>query len=126
VCNACHAARYVTEQLAVGDRLQEVARLKAREAEELAARHPRGSAVLSSHLESIEMHLANVRLGAGHQSPDYQWWHGQPALDGDLIRLRHRVAHAMRQPTVSSAVPAQPGDAEPEDASPSRVRVANE
>jgi hypothetical protein len=37
-----------------------------------------------------------VRLGAGHQSPDYQWWHGQPALDGDLIRLRAAVAQAER------------------------------
>jgi hypothetical protein len=37
-----------------------------------------------------------VRLGAGHQSPDYQWWHGQPALDGDLIRLRDGVAQATR------------------------------
>ena len=38
--------------------------------------------------------LRNLRLGAGHQSPDYQWWHGQPALDGDLIRIRNAVSRA--------------------------------
>jgi hypothetical protein len=35
-----------------------------------------------------ERHLNNLYLGIGHQSPDYQWWHGQPALDGDLLRIR--------------------------------------
>ncbi|MCK5263266.1 MAG: hypothetical protein KAJ92_06240, partial [Gammaproteobacteria bacterium] len=36
----------------------------------------------------MQQHLINVSLGAGHQSPDYQWWHGQPALDGDLLRIK--------------------------------------
>jgi hypothetical protein len=33
----------------------------------------------------------------GHQSPDYQWWHGQPALDGDLIRIRDAMDEARRR-----------------------------
>jgi hypothetical protein len=113
VCADCHeeCLRCHTEQLAAGDRLTEIARVKVREAEELAARHHEGATGFSGHLESIGRHLANVRLGAGHQHPDYQWWHGLPALDGDLIRLRHRVAQAMRQPAVSSPVAAQSEDA---------------
>lgn len=122
VCGACHAPRYVTEQLAAGTRLTEIARAKVREAEELAARHPEGATAVSGHLESIRRHLANVRLGAGHQSPDFQWWHGQPALDGDLIRLRHTVAHAMRRPIAPSPVTARSGDTLPENATPNSGR----
>jgi hypothetical protein len=33
----------------------------------------------------------------GHQSPDYQWWHGQPALDGDLLRIKGVVAERERR-----------------------------
>ncbi len=96
VCGACHAPRYVREQLEAGERLTEIARLKEREAEGIALRHPEGMAAVKDERASLERHLANVRLGAGHQSPDYQWWHGQPALDGDLVRLRHAVAEAER------------------------------
>lgn len=96
VCGACHAPRYVTEQLVAGDRSMDVARLKVREAEELAARHPEGAGAVGGHLESVGRHLANVRFGVGHQSPDYQWWHGQAALDGDLIGLRGAVEGARR------------------------------
>jgi hypothetical protein len=96
VCGGCHAPRFVAEQLEAGGRLTEIARLKREEAEGLAMRHPEGSAAVKSVLESVARHLANVRLGAGHQSPDYQWWHGQPALDGDLIRLRDALAQAVR------------------------------
>jgi len=97
VCSACHAPRYVREQLAAGDRLADIARLKRVEAQSVAARHPDGVASLADLLEAADRHLRNVRLGAGHQSPDYQWWHGQPALDGDLIRLRGAVAQALRE-----------------------------
>lgn len=121
VYSACHAPRYVAEQLAAGNRLTEIARVKVQEAEELAVRHPDGVTAIADHLESIGRHLANVRLGAGHQSPDYQWWHGQPALDGDLIRLRHKVAQALRQPAVPNPTPAQSGDTRREDARPGTV-----
>jgi hypothetical protein len=97
VCSACHAPRYVREQLAAGDRLADIARLKLAEAQGVAARHPDGAAAVADLSEAAERHLHNVRLGAGHQSPDYQWWHGQPALDGDLIRLRGAVAQALRE-----------------------------
>jgi hypothetical protein len=97
VCSACHAPRYVREQLTAGDRLVDIARLKLAEAQGVAILHPAGAAAVADLSESAERHLRNVRLGAGHQSPDYQWWHGQPALDGDLIRLRGAVAQALRE-----------------------------
>jgi len=50
-------------------------------------------------------HLKNVRLGVGHQSPDYQWWHGQPALDGDLIRIRDRIAESRRRRALNAGAP---------------------
>jgi len=43
------------------------------------------------------LHLKNLYLGIGHQSPDYQWWHGQPALDGDLLRIKGAVGELYRK-----------------------------
>lgn len=97
ICGGCHAPRYVRRQLESGERLLAVGALKRREAIEVAERHPRGRGALAETLKQVERHIRNLRLGAGHQSPDYQWWHGQPALDGDLIRLRERVAEALRE-----------------------------
>jgi hypothetical protein len=111
VCGGCHAPRYVREQLDAGERLTAIAELKVEEAGQVAARHPAGADAVADLLASTDQHLRNVRLGAGHQSPDYQWWHGQPALDGDLIRLRDAVARATRggvsgtRPSAESASP---------------------
>ena len=44
----------------------------------------------------MQKHLRNVYLGIGHQSPDYQWWHGQPALDGDLLRIKDYIGELYR------------------------------
>jgi len=96
VCGGCHTPRYVRDQLDAGDRLTAIADLKVEEAEQVAARHPAGADAVADLVASTRKHRRNVRLGAGHQSPDYQWWHGQPALDGDLIRLRDAVARASR------------------------------
>lgn len=104
VCGGCHAPRFVREQLDAGERLTAIADLKVAEAEQIAAHHPGGLATSSELLGKVRAHLRNVRLGAGHQSPDYQWWHGQPALDGDLIRLREVVARAAREETGMSQV----------------------
>ena len=97
VCSGCHAPRYVSRQLEAGQRLLGIARLKAEEVAAIAARHPAGEEAVAALLGSVQGHLRNVRVGAGHQSPDYQWWLGQPALDGDLIRLRDAVEGARRE-----------------------------
>jgi len=50
-------------------------------------------------------HGRHVRIGVGHQSPDYQWWHGHPALDGDLLRIKGMVSdiERRRMPTAGTA-----------------------
>jgi hypothetical protein len=119
ICSACHAPRYVRAQLAAGDRLADIARLKFVEGQGVAARHPGGVSGLVDLLEVADRHLRNVRLGAGHQSPDYQWWHGQPALDGDLIRLRGAVAQALRERAGARQTTAEPS---PEQATAAGTR----
>jgi len=49
------------------------------------------------------LHLKNLYLGIGHQSPDYQWWHGQPALDGDLLRIKGALGELHRLPVRGSS-----------------------
>lgn len=102
VCGACHAPRLVADQFAAGAELLAIGQLKAEEAAAIAARHPDGPAGVAEDLLRVQRHLRNLRLGAGHQSPDYQWWHGQPALDGDLIRLRGEVARVRREAALAT------------------------
>lgn len=102
LCGECHAPRYVMEQAATGERMQEIARMKLREARDVIAGH-RESLVAEDRREldalfiGMQSHARNVRLGVGHQSPDYQWWHGQPALDGDLLRIKGMMAERERR-----------------------------
>ena len=115
ICTGCHAPRYVTDQFAAGLALLEIGRLKVKEATDIAARHPKGLTALAELLEQVQMHLRNLRLGAGHQSPDYQWWHGQAALDGDLIRLRDLVAQTLRRSSLPETRKASPGRNSPKN-----------
>ncbi len=92
-CQDCHAPRYLTRLFENGERMLAIARMKVREARELLqeARKEYGAGELQAAEEQyrkMQQHLRNVYLGIGHQSPDYQWWHGQPALDGDLLRIK--------------------------------------
>ncbi|MEA3290995.1 MAG: hypothetical protein U9Q71_01595 [Pseudomonadota bacterium] len=92
ICAGCHSPRYVREQFDSGKRQQEIAELKATEGEGLLSTVSILPPVEVAKLRKpLLHHLQNVRLGVGHQSPDYQWWYGQPALDGDLIRIRGRI-----------------------------------
>ena len=96
VCSGCHAPRFVADQFRAGEELLSIGQLKAHEADAIARRHPQGTHAVADLLQDVQHHLRNLRLGAGHQSPDYQWWHGQPALDGDLVRLREAVERDRR------------------------------
>ncbi len=98
ICTGCHSPRYVRKLFDNAERQQAITDLKAAEALGLLAAAkallPEKRATLH---KSLRGHLRNVRLGLGHQSPDYQWWLGQPALDGDLIRIRQHVDTARRR-----------------------------
>jgi hypothetical protein len=112
VCQDCHAPRYVTTLFDTGERMLDIARMKVREAAVLMAK-ARGSyqpaTLEDAEKQILEMkarHLKNVYLGIAHQSPDYQWWHGQAALDGDLIRIRGVIDQARRLKLLESPEPA--------------------
>jgi hypothetical protein len=92
-CRDCHSPRYVAEQFASGDRALAIAGMKLREAQTISQTVEATSSVASRSeitrlLSQMQDHVRNVRIGVAHQSPDYQWWHGQPALDGDLLRIK--------------------------------------
>lgn len=102
ICGECHAPRYVSEQATTGVRMQEIARMKLREAREVMSRYQgvlpaEDRRELDAFFVDMQSHGHNVRLGVGHQSPDYQWWHGQPALDGDLLRIKGVIAEQERR-----------------------------
>jgi len=103
ICSGCHSPRYIREQFANGKRQLEISDLKLTEGEDLIA-----SAVdsqtdaLSKLRQRLILHRRNVLYGVGHQSPDYQWWHGQPALDGDLIQIRDVISEQHRRKSLST------------------------
>ncbi len=101
-CRACHAPRYTTEQNAAAQRGLAIGEMKRREAEALlvAARKESSGAELA-RIEKLfatlrDENLRHLRLGLAHQSPDYQWWLGQAALDGSLLRIKGALGDARR------------------------------
>ncbi len=103
VCLDCHGPRYVTRILEAGAAQLAVGRLKLAEAEAALAR-ARGAglpaaalAAAARHLEAMRADLRALRLGVAHHSPDDQWWHGQAALDGALLRLKGAIERGRRQ-----------------------------
>ena len=88
---SCHAPRYIQRLRENALGMTAIADMKYREAGQLLQRqimNPGCASALAELDKSRRKHRDNVYLGAFHQSPDYQWWHGQPALDGDLLRIR--------------------------------------
>ena len=104
VCQDCHSPRYITRLFDNGEQMLDIGRMKVQEAAaviEEAVGEFSGSELVAARQHFVKMqslHLKNVYLGVGHQSPDYQWWHGQPALDGDLLRIKGAVGELRRQP----------------------------
>ncbi len=118
MCGECHAPRYVAEHAATGERMQEIARMKLREAREVITRYHGALSVEDRHVldtlfVGMQSHGRNVRLGVGHQSPDYQWWHGHPALDGDLLRIKGIVTEQERRTLVDRTRSPAGGNSEP-------------
>ncbi len=101
-CRACHSPRYTTEQNAAAQRGLAIGEMKRREAEALvAAARKESSGEDLAHIEKLfatlrDKNLRELRLGLAHQSPDYQWWLGQAALDGSLLRIKGALGEARR------------------------------
>lgn len=95
-CRDCHSPRFVETWFITGDRMVEIGRMKVREATQAAAQLDDQASRDILHRMTND-HLRNVRLGIGHQSPDEQWWHGHPALDGDLLRIKSLAGDHLRQ-----------------------------
>ena len=101
-CSQCHSPHYIETLQANGERMVEIGNMKLREAEQLlaAARSAFPAAALTNmeaHYAAMQRDLANLRLGVAHQSPDYQWWLGHPALDGDLLRVKGAYEQLVRE-----------------------------
>jgi hypothetical protein len=102
VCQHCHAPRFVAEQQANGVQMAELGEMKLREAEDVVRiaqdEFPGEQTVrIEELLESMKKKtLKALSLGIAHQSPDYQWWHGHPALDGLLLRIKGELTHLRR------------------------------
>jgi mono/diheme cytochrome c family protein len=108
-CRACHSPRYTTEQNAAAERGLALGEMKRREAEALVAAARKETT--GGDLVQIEKlfarlrdeNLRDLRLGLAHQSPDYQWWLGQAALDGSLLRIKGALGEARRSRAVAAA-----------------------
>jgi hypothetical protein len=95
-CSDCHSPRYVETLFAAGRRMLGIGELKLAEATAAAGADPEPE--IGRMLETMRTRtLGNLRLGIGHQSPDYQWWYGHAALDGDLLRIKSALSRNARQ-----------------------------
>ena len=84
-----------------------IARMKFREATKLVKDESgnmgdQSRMSVNKKLDKMKQHLKNVYIGVGHQSPDYQWWHGQPALDGDLLRIKGEIGTLRRKKNIAN------------------------
>lgn len=108
-CGQCHSPRFVRTLDDNGARSIEIGELKLREAQALLERAHEGFPPsllidMQRHYERMQQHFRNLRLGVAHQSPDYQWWHGHPALDGDLLRIKGAYDRLARQKALAETV----------------------
>jgi hypothetical protein len=95
-CLDCHSPRYVETLLAAGARMIAIGDLKLAEAAAATGAKPEPG--IARMLETMQTTtLRNLRLGVGHQSPDYQWWYGHAALDGDLLRIKSALSQRARR-----------------------------
>lgn len=103
-CADCHSPRYIETLFAAGRRMLGIADLKLAEA--TAAAGPEPEPEIGRMLETMRRQtLRNLRLGIGHQSPDYQWWYGHAALDGDLLRIKSALSRNARKRALNDEKP---------------------
>ncbi|MEO5337849.1 MAG: cytochrome c3 family protein [Magnetospirillum sp. WYHS-4] len=85
VCLDCHSPRFVATVAESAKRSLEIGHLKLEE----------GRAV-GGDPAALEKSFSALSFGLAHHSPDFQWWYGHAALDGDLIRLKAAVTRQRR------------------------------
>ncbi len=95
-CADCHSSRYIETMFDAGRRMLGIAHMKLAEA--VTAAGPKPPPEIGRLLETMRARsMRNLRLGVGHQSPDYQWWHGHAALDGDLVAIKAALSRKARR-----------------------------
>ncbi len=107
-CLDCHSPSYADSIRDAGKRGMEIGALKVREAEVAIDVFSEDAKTAEPELNMLKavlfrmnvQSLSSLRLGLGHQSPDYQWWYGQAALDGDLIRIKSLIMRRRREKSV--------------------------
>jgi len=108
VCQQCHAPRYIHELERNGRKMLALGVMKLREAKavvEMARREFPAEQLtrIEALYHSMESEtMGALRAGVAHQSPDYQWWHGQPALDGKLLRIKGALVDLKRDKGVTN------------------------
>ncbi|HJO73357.1 MAG TPA: multiheme c-type cytochrome [Rhodospirillales bacterium] len=111
-CRDCHSSRYAGTLLAAGQRNMEIGRLKMREAQALLdsiAASPATAENETGDVKELRRRVETMRSQSGkglrhgivHYSPDYLWWYGQAALDGDLLRIKATVSRILRRQGLS-------------------------
>lgn len=103
-CYDCHSPRYVAALFASAKRGTDIGQLKLQEAQNAVTAWRRKKDRPDAVIEKLDamLHamrdgpLAGLRLGSVHASPDYQWWYGQAALDGDLVRIKAALSRLQR------------------------------
>lgn len=105
-CMGCHSPRFVQTLSSTNQQMLKIGLLKQSEAKQLITKYKAMSSKqandLQVSLKSMEKHLQYLRLGIGHHSPDDQWWHGHPALDGDLIDIKGLISRMLREQQLNS------------------------
>lgn len=103
VCQHCHGPRFIRELEVNGLQMYELGEMKYREAKtvvQMAQDEFPGeqSERIMILLEVMKKEtLKALSLGVAHQSPDYQWWHGHPALDDKLLRIKGELTRIKRK-----------------------------
>ena len=103
LCQQCHSPRYIAELESNGRKMLTLGKMKLREAAAvLALAHKEFPAAELGAIEALYHAMESetmraLRVGIAHQSPDYQWWHGHPALDGQLLRIKGELNRLRRE-----------------------------
>lgn len=118
-CLDCHSPRFTDTVLEAEDAAVAIGRLKTSEAAaavDQVRRHlsPEQMAELDQMVEDMRAGpLRYLWHGLVHHSPDYQWWYGQAALDGALLRIKAKLSRILRRRALTGDGPGARGRSVP-------------